>query len=100
MFGCHALYIGRKICLILRKRTSHPSINGVWIATSKEHHESLKKELPSMRSITLLGRAPTNWQMIRESSATFEEEVIRACEFVKRGDKRIGKVPKRKEGVH
>jgi hypothetical protein len=99
MFGCHALYIGRKICLILRKRASNPSINGVWIATSREHHESLKKELPSMKSVTVLGKAPTNWQVIRESGASFEEEVIRACELVKRGDARIGRIPNRKKGT-
>src|SRR5262249_45924667 len=96
MFGCHALYVGKKIYLVLRKRKSNPSINGVWVATSREHHESLKKDLPSMKSITVLGKAPTNWQVIRDTSSTFEEEVIRACELVKKGDPRIGKVPKSK----
>jgi hypothetical protein len=96
MFGCHALYIGSKIYLIVRKRKTYPSINGVWIATSREHHASLKKEFPSMKSITVLGKAPTNWQVLRESSKTFEEEVIRACELIKKGDARIGKLPARK----
>lgn len=96
MFGCHALYLDRKICLILRKRSTHPAINGVWIATSREHHESLRTLLPSMRSIDILGKAPTNWQVIPETSPDFESSVIAACELVKRGDGRIGTVPKRR----
>ena len=79
MFGCHAIYIGGKIYLILRKRSDHPSINGVWIATSIEHHASLRKEFPSMKSIEVLGKSPTNWQVLQESSEDFEQSVIRAC---------------------
>ena len=97
MFGCHALYVGKKVYFILRKRKAYPSINGIWIATTREHHQSLKKELPSMKSITVLGKAPTNWQIIPDRSKTFEEEVIRACELAKKGDIRIGKVPKKKK---
>ena len=33
MFGCHALYLGKKIVFILRKRSVHKNINGVWIAS-------------------------------------------------------------------
>jgi hypothetical protein len=96
MFGCHALYLGEKIFLILRKRSTHKSINGVWIATSREHHDSLRKLMPSMRSIDILGREPTNWQVIPETSSDFESCVIAACELVKKGDLRIGVVPKKK----
>ena len=94
MFGCYAIYIGGKICLILRKRKDHPGINGVWIATSVEHHASLLKEFPSMRSIDVLGKPPTNWQVLPEASEDFEQSVIRACELIVRGDPRIGKIPK------
>ena len=94
MFGCYAIYVGGKICLILRKRKDHPGINGVWLATSIEHHVSLIKEFPSMRSIDVLGKAPTNWQVLPEASEDFEQSVTRACELVVRGDARIGKIPK------
>ena len=99
MFGCYALYIGKKIYLILRKRNIHKNINGVWIATRREHHESLKKLFPSMCSIDVLGKEPTNWQVIPETSAEFESSVILACELVKKGDPRIGVVPKKRLGV-
>ncbi|HTK83210.1 MAG TPA: hypothetical protein VL633_13060, partial [Bacteroidota bacterium] len=35
MFGCHAIYLGSKIYLILRKKKDLRRINGVWIATSR-----------------------------------------------------------------
>jgi hypothetical protein len=97
MFGSHALYVGSKIVLILRERPTHKEVNGVWIATTAEHHVSLKKELPSMCSIAVLGEGDTNWQMIPSSAGDFEESVIKLCEMVRRGDPRVGKVPKLKK---
>lgn len=94
MFGCHALYLDGKIVLVLRKRTEHSEANGVWLATSREHHESLKKLFPSMRSIAMLGEPPTNWQVLPEASSDFESSVIKACELVVKGDPRIGRIPK------
>ena len=97
MFGCYAVYIERKIYFILRKRESHRSDNGVWIAVSKADHKELKKLLPSMRSIKVLGNGPTNWQIIPEGAVSFESEVLKVCEMVLKGDPRIGKIPKPKK---
>ena len=97
MFGSYALYSGEKIILILREKDNHTEDNGVWLATSSEHHQSLKKEFPSMRSIELLGNGETNWQIIPVEAHDFESSVIRVCELVKKGDKRIGKIPKQKK---
>lgn len=94
MFGCYALYLGKRLVLILRHRESHPEINGVWLATSREHHPSLRKIFPSLCSIGILGKDPTNWQMIPETSHDFESSVIKACELVVKHDPRIGKIPK------
>ncbi len=96
MFGCHAIYSGGKIFLIVRKKQDHTDANGVWIATGKEHHESLKKELPSMKSVYILsdGKNETGWQMIHEDTDDFEESVTKICEMILKGDERIGKVPK------
>lgn len=96
MFGCHAIYSDRKILLIVRKKNDHTDANGVWIATGKEHHESLRQELPSMQSVYILsdGKNETGWQMIHEDADDFEELVAKICELIIRGDKRIGKIPK------
>ena len=100
MFGAFALYVGEKIMMILRKKESHEEANGVWIATSSEHHVSLKKEFPNMCSVYLLsdGKAETEWQMLPLSADDFESSVMKVCEFILKGDKRIGRVPKVRKG--
>ena len=98
MFGCHAIYANGKILLIVRKKEDHEDANGVWIATGKEHHESLRKELPSMKSVYILsdGKNETGWQMIHEDANDFEESVIKICSMIVKQDDRIGKIPKSK----
>jgi hypothetical protein len=93
MFGCLAIYVGDKIVLILRDRPVHPEDNGVWLATMREHHASLRREFPSMRTIALLGEEVTNWQLLPASAPDFEQAALHACELVIAGDRRIGKVP-------
>ncbi|MBI1804337.1 MAG: hypothetical protein HY033_04495 [Ignavibacteriae bacterium] len=97
MFGCYAIYIRGKITLILRNKSSSPKDNGVWIATTKDHHESLKKVFPSMRSIALLGKNVTGWQVLPASADDFESSALKACNLVRRGDPRIGKIPASKK---
>jgi hypothetical protein len=94
MFGCHAVYHGEKIVLITRSKSEHSGDNGVWVATVPEHHASLKKQFPSLRSIRLLGTAETAWQNIPAEADDFEESVLRICELILKGDPRIGKIPK------
>jgi len=93
MFGCLAIYVEDKIVLILRDKPSYEADNGVWLATTAEHHESLRREFPSMRSIGVLGKEVTGWQVLPASAPDFEESALRACELVMARDPRIGKVP-------
>ena len=93
MFGCVAVYVGEKIVLILRDRPSYPDDNGVWLATTPEHHQSLRCEFPSMRSIGVFGTEVTGWQVLPADAPDFEESALRACELVIAGDPRIGKIP-------
>jgi len=93
MFGCTAVYVGDKIVLILRDRPNETGDNGVWLATTEEHHVSLGREFPNMRSIQVLGKEVTGWQVLPVDSSDFEEAALRACELVLKGDPRIGKVP-------
>jgi len=95
MFGCLAVYVGRKIVLILRDKAGG-SDNGVWLATTCEHHESLRREFPNMQSIGVLGKAVTGWQVLPADAPDFEESAMRACELIIARDPRIGKVPKPK----
>jgi hypothetical protein len=93
MFGCLAIYVGEKIVLILRDKPTATDDNGVWLATTHEHHESLRRDFPNMRSIAVLGKKPTAWQTLPADADDFEDAALRACELVLAGDPRIGKVP-------
>lgn len=98
MFGCLAVYVGEKIVLILRDKDTEVQDNGVWLATTSEHHDSLLRHFPSMRSIRLLGKRITGWQVLPIDSPDFEESAQRACEAILAGDPRIGKIPGAKRG--
>ena len=94
MFGCLAVYVGNKIVLILRDKREPDADNGVWLATTEEHHESLRREFPNMRSIQVFRKKVTGWQVLPADAPDFEEAALRACELVAARDPRIGKVPK------
>jgi hypothetical protein len=93
MFGCVAVYVEDKIVLILRDKRDKKADNGVWLATTEEHHESLRREFPNMRSVQILGRKITGWQVLPSDAPDFEETALLACDLVVRRDPRIGKVP-------
>jgi hypothetical protein len=93
MFGCLAIYVKDKIVLILRDKPKTTADNGVWLATTQEHHQSLRREFPNMRSIRILGKRVTGWQVLPVDAPDFESAALRACELVLAGDPRIGKIP-------
>jgi hypothetical protein len=93
MFGCLAVYVQEKIVLILRDKRDQTADNGVWLATTEEHHQSLQRDFPNMRSIKVLGKKVTGWQVLPAAAPDFEEAALQACELVLAGDPRIGKVP-------
>src|SRR5258708_38365168 len=59
MFGCLAVYVEDKIVLALRDKQDHAEDNGVWLATTQEHHESLQRGFPSLRAIHIFIGAVT-----------------------------------------
>jgi hypothetical protein len=91
---CLAVYVKEKIVMVLRDKLKDTADNGVWLATTEEHHESLRREFPNMRSIKVLGKAVTGWQVLPADAPDFEEVALRACELILAGDPRIGKVPR------
>jgi hypothetical protein len=96
MFGCLAVYVEEKIVLILRDKPASRRDNGVWLATSAEHDGTLREIFPRMRSIGVLGRKVTSWQVFPADAPDFEESALRACELILEGDARIGRIPKRR----
>lgn len=99
MFGAYAVYIEEKIIFVLRNHKDHKEANGIWVATSAEHHTSLRKEIPCLTSIDILsgGKGETNWQMVSMDDDNFEGYATQLCEMVLRKDERIGRIPKPKK---
>jgi hypothetical protein len=95
MFGCTAVYVGEKIVALLRDKPASPADNGVWLATTREHHATLLREFPSLRSIQVLGKGVTGWQILPSDAPDFEEAALRVCELIVARDPRIGKIPNR-----
>jgi hypothetical protein len=95
MFGAYGVYIENKIVLILRDKDDDDS--GVWLATGVEHHDSLKKEFPKMRSIKIFETNLSSWQVLHKDDEDFETKVNLACELILKGDTRIGRIPKPKK---
>src|SRR4051812_34140500 len=93
MFGCTAVYVDLKIIFVLRDRADHKDDNGIWVATTAEHHKPLKKDFPSLRSLKMFGPKSTGWQVLPSSAADFEESALKICELVLAKDLRIGKIP-------
>jgi len=94
LFGMHYIYLGKRIMLILRKSVKEPEWNGVWVATSKHHHESLKDIIPELGAFFLNNdERQGNWLMLQEEAEDFEGAAIKICELITHGDPRIGKVP-------
>jgi hypothetical protein len=93
MFGCLAVYSGEKIVLVLRDKHDGSADNGVWLATTHDHHDALRAEFPNMRSIQVLGKKVTGWQLLPADAPDFEEAALHACELILAGDPRMGKVP-------
>jgi hypothetical protein len=87
------VYVGEKIVFSVQEKSEPHPDNGVWLATTREHHESLRREFPSMRSIQGLGKGVTGWQVLPADAPDFEEAALAACELVLARDPRIGKVP-------
>ena len=97
MFGALAVYVGDKIVMILRDRESSPQDNGLWLTTTIDHHESLRRDFPGLRSIAIFDQAgPTGWQVIAADREDFEEKALLACELIRQKDPRIGKLPSAK----
>jgi len=94
MFGCLAVYVQDKIVLILRDKPEHTADNGVWLATTEQHHQSLRQEFPNMRSVQIFGKPVTDWQVLPVEAADFEAAALHVCDLVLAGDPRIGKVPR------
>ena len=91
--GMYYIYFEGKIVLIFRKVGKNPQHNGIWIATRREDHASLKTEIPAVTDF-VFGEDEAfepNWLQLKDDHEDFEEAATALCELISRRDKRIGK---------
>jgi hypothetical protein len=96
MFGMHYIYLGKKLLLILRRQNNESDLNGVWVSTSKAHHQSLMNDVPQLGLFSIVGDERLgNWLLIPPGEEEFEEAAIKICEMISHGDPRIGRLTKK-----
>ena len=95
MFGALAVYVGEKIVLILRDSRKDTQANGVWVAVPTEHQVSFRLDFPNARSVRIMGKEISGWQLLSVDAVDFEESALHACDLVLSRDPRIGKVPRK-----
>ena len=109
MFGLTYIYLDEKLLLSLRDSRKQPQYNGVWLYTEAEHIDSLRREFPQLpkRYFWKSGRSGSGWVILAAQLDEFEEYAFRACELILGGDRRVGRVTRRKgrksdavEGAH
>lgn len=94
MFGAYGVYIGNKIIFVLRKKEKMDFDTGIWVGIPDDCILEMKEKFPVLQNLTLFGKPPTAWQVLRETELEFEEIAFALCKLIKKGDPRIGRIPK------
>lgn len=91
--GMYYIYWEKKIVLILRKLSKNSHQNGLWIATRREDHASLKADIPAITDFVFdEGEVfESAWLLLSDGHDDFETAAISICELISHRDKRIGK---------
>ncbi len=97
MFGCTAIYIGSKIMLILRKKEKMDLDTGIWVCIPDESVQEIKLKFPMLKGVTFFENENSAWQCLGETEEDFEELCLKFCSLIKKGDPRIGRIPKAKK---
>jgi hypothetical protein len=99
MFSGFAVYVGDRLLMMLRDHTKSPQDNGIWLVLSEgiePTDASLRRDLPSIRSIQMLGNKIGHWLLIPSDSPDFERVALHACDLILRHDPRLGRIPQRR----
>ena len=92
LFGATYVYLDDKLLFSLREGVRHLSTDGIWIFTSAEHLDSLRREFPGLPRGQFWRSGDKGWVVLASRLEDFEEYAFKACELVLKGDKRIGRV--------
>ena len=100
MFSGFAVYVADKIVAMLRDSVKAPEDNGLWLVLSEgtdPGDPTLRRELPSLRTIGILGGKIGHWLLVPADGSDFEAESFSVCELILARDPRIGRIPKSRQ---
>jgi hypothetical protein len=97
--GMFYIYFDKKIVLIARQTAKNKQHNGLWIATNREDHTSLKAKIPAITDFIFDEGETVDsaWLLLPEAHDDFESAAGEVCELISNRDKRIGRVTKKSE---
>lgn len=96
MFGFTYVYLAERLLLSLRESARQPRFNGVWLYTEAAHLESLRREFPALPRRCFWKSGKQGWVILPSHLEEFEEQAFHACELILDGDRRIGRVTRRR----
>jgi hypothetical protein len=97
MFSGFAVYVGDRLVFMLRDHIKSPKDNGIWLVLAEgidPADATLRRDLPSIRSIQSLRSKISHWLLIPSDSADFERAAVDACDLILRHDPRLGRIPR------
>ena len=100
MFSGFAVYVADKIVAMLRDSAKAPEDNGLWLVLAEitdPGDPGLRRELPSLRTINLLGGKIGHWLLVPSDGPDFEAESLRVCDLLLARDPRLGRIPKSRQ---
>ena len=95
VFGFTHVYLEDKLLFSLRDAATRTGSNGMWLYTTTENADSLANEFPDLPRRQIWRSGKKAWVILASRLGDFEENALRACELILRGDRRIGRVSQR-----
>jgi hypothetical protein len=92
MFGFTHVYLDDKLLVSLRDNKNRPGTNGMWLYTTADQLESLGREFPQLSKRYLWRSGKNGWVILASKLEEFEWYALKACELIRRGDPRIGRL--------
>jgi hypothetical protein len=94
MFGVWAIYVDKKIMLVLKQRKDSPE-NKRRMDCPPRSITKFKKGVAFVMLISNNSNRlkETEWQLLPDDTDEFEVSARKACDLIKRNDHRIGRIP-------
>ena len=96
VFGFAHVYLDDRLLFSLRNAPTRTSSNGMWLYTTSEHADGLAAEFIDLPRRQIWRSGKNAWIVLATRLANFEEHAFRACELILQGDRRIGRVSRRR----